>query len=255
MYALCRFISLSCPSLHPCCLIPFINCAAFSPLPFFWPFFLWKSITSVLLIHFCSFIFLFFIVFWPCKSPFLYPRDSFSFLFTPYDLCAPPSVSNSFYFFVTYTLSYWPPSSAFCLCLFFLWPDWLLSCGLYITYPKFILFCLPQCAAGTSSYISCSSLVLLHHFSFWTSTLPPLHWAAPIAALVYSTQRAERRQNYLKAWPLSEKAEVLMYRRCSMSSPCPSEHVGAGCEEGRIHSWCLLCSDYSALARAVRSRA
>lgn len=32
--AFCHFISLSCPSLHPYCLIPFINCFAFSPRPF-----------------------------------------------------------------------------------------------------------------------------------------------------------------------------------------------------------------------------
>jgi len=35
----------------------------------------------------------------------------------------------------------------------------------------------------------------------------------------------------------------------------PSERVGAGCEEGRIPGWRLLCSDYSALPKAARSRA
>lgn len=189
VYALCHFISLSCPSLHPYCLVPFINCSAFSPLPFFWPFFFWKSITSVPLIHFCSFIFLFFIVSWLRKSLFLYPRDSSHFsYFTPYDLRAPPSASNSFSVFVTCALSYRPPSSAFGLCSFSLWPACLLPYGLRT--PGFILFCLAQRTPGTSSDSPCPALVLFRLFSFWTSTLPPPPWAAPRPALVYSTGRA-----------------------------------------------------------------
>lgn len=74
--ALCWFMLLSCPSLYPYCLIPFINCSGFSPLLFFWPFFC-QSITSVLLIHFCSLIFLFFIVSSLCKSHFFYPSEIF----------------------------------------------------------------------------------------------------------------------------------------------------------------------------------
>lgn len=56
---------------------------------FFFCLFFCKSITSVLLIHFCSFIFLFFIVSSLCKSPFPYPRDFLCSLISLLVSCLP----------------------------------------------------------------------------------------------------------------------------------------------------------------------
>lgn len=173
-------------------------------------------------------------------------------------MCALPSVSNSFY--VTCILSYWPPSALSFHALLFLFMSWLTSfLQLLHNSSWFPSLCLPQCTAGTSSCVP-PVLVLLCHFNFWTSSflpsfLLPSHWAAPVATfLVYSTLRAKREKNYLKACPLSEKNELVTCHCTQCPLPVHQSMSEAGCEEWRIHGWCLLCSDYSVLPRAARSR-